>query len=157
MGTMKQEDFTSNFFTLFKETFEGPPPQTASCYLDQGGGLLQSLENISAADASRSVRPDAPTIAGHCEHVRFYVDVLHRFMHESLGKIDWKQSWLVRTVNDAEWDALRNELRREYAAVTEELQKAEDWTDTPLGEALAILTHTAYHLGAIRQLVRMMA
>jgi hypothetical protein len=34
-----------------------------------------------------------------------------------------------------------------------DLESTERWGDTPIGEAMAILTHTAYHLGAIRQMI----
>ena len=154
MGSIAQEDFTTNFFTLFKETFEGPPPQTASCYLDQNAGLFQTLEKVSAETASRSFSQGAPTIAAHCEHVRFYIATLRELMHGPAGKIDWKQSWLVQTVNSSEWETLKEELRRAYRTVREELSSVESWSDIPVGHGMAILVHTAYHLGSIRQLVR---
>ena len=156
MGTIVQEDYTNNFFTLLKETFEGPPPQTASAYLDQGAGLFQTLESINAEVASRSVKPGAPTIAAHCNHVRFYITALDGFMRGTLDKVDWKESWRVQTVNPSEWERLKKELRQAYMTITEYLQSVESWGDTPIGDGMAIVTHTAYHLGAIRQLVRML-
>jgi len=156
MGTIAQEDYTDNFFTLLKETFEGPPPQTASCYLDQNAGLFQTLEGVTAETASRSFKIGAPTIAAHCEHVRFYIKSLHELMHGPADKIDWKQSWLVQTVNSSEWETLKNELRQSYTTVTEELRSVESWGDIPVGHGMAILVHTAYHLGSIRQLVRVL-
>ena len=155
MGTIVEEDFTGSLFTLLKETFEGPPPKTASAYLDQGGGLFQTVENVTAEDASRAVKPGAPTIAAHCAHARFYVSVLHRYMQGPLEDVDWKQSWLVQTVSPAEWEALREELREAYTSLTEALRSVEGWGERPVGAALAIVAHTAYHLGAVRQLVRM--
>jgi hypothetical protein len=156
MGSIAQEDYTNNFFTLFKETFEGPPPQTASCYLDQNAGLFQTLEQVRAELASRSFKPGAPTIAAHCEHVRFYIQTLHELMHGPTDKIDWKQSWVLQTVGPEEWERLKKELRRAYTNVTEELQSVESWGDAPVGHGMAILVHTAYHLGSIRQLLRML-
>lgn len=155
MGTIVEEDFTGSLFTLLKETFEGPPPATASAYLDQGGGLFQTIENVTAEEASRALKPGAPTIAAHCAHARFYVSVLHRYMLGPLEKVDWKQSWLVQTVGDAEWESLRAELREAYGALTEALRSVEGWGERPVGAALAVVAHTAYHLGAVRQLVRM--
>lgn len=157
MQTIAQDDFTKNFFTLLKETFEGPPPQTASAYLDQGGGLFQSLDKLTAGDASRRVKAEAPTIAAHCAHVKFYIEVLHRLMHEPVEKIDWKESWSVQEVGPPEWDAVKRGLRQAYDAVVEDLRATGKWGDVPVGHGLAILTHTAYHLGAIRQLMRMLA
>lgn len=157
MGTINQEDYTTNLFTLLKETFEGPPPQTASVYLDQGGGLLQTIDGMTAETASSSVRPDAPTIAAHCEHLRFYLMVLYRYMHGPLDKVDWKQSWLMQTVSASEWETLREELRKAYTTLTDDFKTVENWEDKSIGAGLAIISHTAYHLGAIRQLVRMLA
>jgi hypothetical protein len=157
MSAIAQEDFTNNLFVLLKETFESPRPQMASCYLDQGAGLFETLDNMTAEVASRSVTPGAPTIAAHCAHVRFYIIALERFIHGNLDQVDWKQSWLVQTVNPSEWDNLKEELRRAYTTITETLLSIESWGDEPVGGAMAILVHTAYHLGAIRQLTRTFA
>jgi hypothetical protein len=152
--TIAEEDYTSSLFTLLKETFEGPP-QTASAYLDAGAGLFQTIDNLTAEEASRVVAHGAPTIAAHCEHARFYVSVLHRYMQEPLEKIDWQQSWLVQTVSESEWEALRKELRQSYETVIQTLKAVETWGDEQVGGGMAIITHTAYHLGAIRQLMRL--
>lgn len=102
MKTIAQEDYTNSFFQLLEETFEGPPPDTGSAYLDKGGGLFQTLEPLTAEAASTSARPGAATIAAHCEHLRFYVMALDGLMRGATGKIDWEQSWLVKTVTPAE-------------------------------------------------------
>lgn len=154
MKTIAREDFTNSFFQLLKETFEGPPPDVGSAYLDKGAGLFQTLEQVTAEAASVSVRPGAPSIAAHCEHVRFYVLALYDFMRGATDKVDWGQSWLVLSVTPSEWDDLKEQLRGAYATLTEHLQSLGAWGDDEVGDAMAILVHTAYHLGAIRQLVR---
>jgi hypothetical protein len=157
MGTIAEEDFAANLFTLLRETFEGPPPQTASAYLDQGAGLLQTVEKISADVASRAAREGGPTIAAHCAHAKFYVSVLRKYVRGSSESVDWGQSWLVQTVGEAEWEALKEELREAYAGVTEELRSLDGWGERSVGGAMAIVAHTAYHLGAVRQLVRLVS
>ena len=154
MGTIAEEDFTKSLFFILKETFEGPPPQTSSAYLDQGGGLLQTIENLTAEEASRAVRPGAPTVAAHCAHVKFYLDVLRRYVQGVSEQADWKQSWFTQTVGAAEWESLKQELREAYSEVGETLRSVGDWGERPVGGALAVVAHTAYHLGAVRQLVR---
>jgi hypothetical protein len=154
MKTIAREDFTNSFFQLLKETFEGPPADTGSAYLDKGAGLFQTLDSLTAATASAAPWPGASTVAAHCEHARFYVLALYDLMRGAAGKIDWGQSWLVRDVTPAEWDKLREDLRRAYATVTEHLRAAETWGDEEVGDGMAILLHTAYHLGAIRQLIK---
>ena len=157
MKTIAQEDFTNSFFQLLKETFEGPPPEMGSAYLDQGAGLFLTLDQIPAETASISVSPGAPTIAAHCEHVRFYVMALYDFMRGATDKVDWKQSWLVQAVTPAQWNDLKAQLRGAYTTITEHLQSVGAWGDDEVGDAMAILVHTAYHLGAIRQLAGTLA
>jgi hypothetical protein len=89
--------------------------------------------------------------------VRFYVIALYDFMRGATDKIDWGQSWLVREVTPAQWDELKEQLRGAYTTVTEHLQSVGAWGDDEVGDSMAILVHTAYHLGAIRQLARTLA
>ena len=154
MKTILQEEYTNSFFQLLRETFEGPPAGTGSAYLDKGAGLFQTLERVTAEAASTPATPGAPTVAAHCEHVRFYVLALYDFMRGATDKIDWGQSWVVQTVTPSEWDDLKGQLRRAYATVTEHLRRVEAWGDEEVGDGMAILVHTAYHLGAIRQILR---
>lgn len=155
MTTIAREDFTNNLFQLLKETFEGPPVETGSAYLDKGAGLFQTLEKLTAASASMSPRPGAPSIAAHCAHAHFYVVALHELLRGgTTGKIDWQQSWLVRSVTTGEWESLKEKLRQAYASLVGHLQTVERWGDDEIGDALTIVVHTAYHLGAIRQLAR---
>lgn len=157
MKTIALEDYTNSFFQLLKETFEGPPPDTGSAYLDKGAGLFQTLDGVTAEMASTPSRPGAPTIAAHCEHLRFYVIALYEFMRGATEKVDWKQSWLVQAVTPSEWDELKAETRRAYTTISEHLRSVENWGDEEVGDGMAIIMHTAYHLGAIRQLVKTLA
>ncbi|HEV3471482.1 MAG TPA: DinB family protein [Pyrinomonadaceae bacterium] len=154
MKTLNLEDFTGSFFQLLKESFEGPPADRGSAYLDKGAGLFQTLDALTAEAASARPRGGGPSVAAHCEHARFYVLALQDLMRGATGKIDWAQSWAVQAVSAAEWDGLKGELRRAYAALAEHLRSLETWGDEEVGDAMAILVHTAYHLGAIRQIVK---
>jgi hypothetical protein len=154
MGDVAEKDFTGSLFTLLKETFEGPPPATASAYLDQGCGLFQTVEGLSADEASRAPFEGGPTIAAHCAHAKFYLDVLDGYIAGSDESADWKQSWLTQRVGGTEWDALKSALRASYERVSGALRSVETWGERPVGGAMAIVAHTAYHLGAVRQLAR---
>ena len=154
MGAIAEKDFTEALFLLLKETFEGPPPKTSSAFLDQGCGLFQTVEGLTAEDASRPARPGGTTVAAHCAHVKFYLDVLHGYMRGSDEQADWKQSWLVRTVNPEEWDSLRREVRAAYDTLSGALRSVEGWGERDIGAGVAVVAHTAYHLGAIRQILR---
>ncbi len=153
VDTIAREDFEKDFFVILKETFEGPPAGKSSVFLDQGGGLLQTLEALTPEAASESAG-GAPTAAAHCEHVRFYLAYLYDYMRGSREKVDWKQTWLLQQVGAAEWEELKAGLRREYERLAEHLRGAERLTENEVGVGMAVLTHTAYHLGAIRQITR---
>ena len=72
-------------------------------------------------------------------------------MNEKFTMVDWKESWRVKTVTDAEWTALRGQLQKTYQIVTDTFNEVETWNDFKISGALGILAHTAYHLSAIRQ------
>lgn len=154
MSNIAREDFADSFFQLLKETFEGPPAEGGSAYLDQGAGLLQTLGGLSARDASTPPAPGAPTVAAHCEHVRFYAVALYGLMRGHSEKIDWARSWQLQAVTPEGWEELKEGLRRAYATVVEHLRAAPGLGEEEVGDGMAILAHTAYHLGAIRQMVR---
>lgn len=156
MGAIAEEVFTGSLFFILKETFEGPPPKTSSAFLDQGCGLFQTVEKLTAEDASRAAGSGTKTIAAHCAHMKFYLDALHGYVQGSSERADWKQSWLIQTVGPEEWESLKRELREAYAVVSEALRSVEDWGKRPVGGAMAVVAHTAYHLGAVRQLMRML-
>lgn len=153
MNTIQTTDFSNNLFLLLKEFFESPLTTGASC-LDQKTGLFDTLNTLSAEQASKRVE-DAPSIAAHCEHLRFYQDIfLGGLKGKTYGKIDWKQSWLLQDVNVVEWQALKDSLRAQYQELMGMLESFESWDDDKVGTPMAVLAHTAYHLGAIRQLLR---
>jgi hypothetical protein len=154
MPEIQRSDFTNNLFTLMRETFEGPPAEGGSAFLDKGTGLFQTLDGLSAEAASRSPWPGASTIAAHCFHLRYYVDVLHNFMTGREQSVDWNESWSVRELGEAEWEALRADVRRAYTSFVGTLESLDAWGDEEVGDSMAIVAHTAYHLGAIRQLLK---
>jgi hypothetical protein len=153
MTPIVQTQLAKEFLQLLRETFEGPGPTGPSAYLDKGTGLLQTIDDISAEMASAKARDDGSTIAAHTEHVRFYVDVHYKLLLGARDKIDWDESWRIKTVNAAQWDALRQDLMKNYRKVTDYLRDVKTWGEDEMSIALAIIAHTAYHLGAIRQLL----
>ena len=156
MKTINQADFTHSLFALLKETFEGTSTAFGTMYLDQGTGFFDTIEAVDAAKASRSVADGAPTIAAHCEHVRFYLEFLSNYMSEKFTMVNWQESWRVKTVTEAEWQSLRGQLQKTYQQVTDTFNEVETWNDFKISGALGILAHTAYHLSAIRQILKLL-
>jgi hypothetical protein len=67
--------------------------------------------------------------------------------------VDWGEIWrTVEKVTPEEWAALRAKLKETYAKTATQWREFESWDDEDvLGGALAVVVHTAYHLGEIRQ------
>lgn len=154
MKTINQEDFTKSLFALLRETFEGTNTAFGTMYLEQGKGFFPTIEDVSAETASRSVVEGSTTIAAHCEHTRFYLEFLTDYLNENFKMVDWKDSWNVKTVNETEWNALRGQMQKTYQKVNDMVTEVETWNDFKISGALGILAHTAYHLSAIRQILK---
>ncbi|MDQ3711249.1 MAG: DinB family protein [Acidobacteriota bacterium] len=151
---IKKEDFLENISYLLRETFEGSPEGQGSSYLDRGVGVFATIEKISTETASHSIGENQASIAAHLEHARFYLIALVEFMNGRTEKVDWNESWSVKIVNESEWNVLKESVKRDYKKTMESFQAIENWNDDNIGEAIAILAHTAYHLGAIRQILK---
>ena len=143
------ERFTNELFDLLRETFE----DVQGIYLDKGTSLFETLDTVSAEEASRPVSAECASIAAQVEHLRFYLDVLRRVIQKPpVGKIDWQESWQLEKVTPEEWEALKGRLREAHESVLTVLKSHESWEgEDDIGGSLAILAHTAYHLGEIRQ------
>jgi hypothetical protein len=112
-------------------------------------GLLASLEQLSAGAAA--------SIAAHVDHLRYGLSLLNGWAAGTPTRwkdIDWTASWKKSAVTDAEWRALRDELRREAAAWEEALRAPREVSDVEAGWMAGSVVHLAYHLGAIRQIAR---
>lgn len=145
------ELFTTNLYALLTETFES----VHGIFLDKGTSLFETLDGITAAQASRATNGRCATLAAQVNHTRFYIDVLEEYMLQTnKGPAEWDSSWQVGEVTEAEWAALKQALRDSYARVRAIMEGFDSWDDdNRLGGALAIIVHTAHHLGEIRQML----
>jgi hypothetical protein len=147
---IKQTNFTTNLFDLLDETFENHH----GIFLDKGTSLYDTLATIDASEASRPVSATCATLAAQVAHVIFYMEVLEKAINkQAVGKVDWGEIWrTVSAVTPAEWDSLRQHLRDTHHRITTALRQLDSWDDEDIiGGSLAIVVHTAYHLGEIRQ------
>ena len=145
-----QERFTAEFFDILDETFESHH----GIYLDKGTSLFETLDTISALEASRPVGDKCASLAAQVAHVNFYLEVLERYiLAQPPGDVDWNDIWRrVNEVTPEEWQALRRQLEQTYRRVLTMLRSLESWEgETAIAGALAMVVHTAYHLGEIRQ------
>ncbi len=70
----------------------------------------------------------------------------------TLAKSTGTSSWQVEAVTQAEWDDLIQRLRASHQRVLATMRGYETWDgEENISSAMAMLVHTAYHLGEIRQ------
>jgi hypothetical protein len=149
-GAISQEKLAKETFDVLEEIFS----EHHGIFLDKGTGLFETLEGISAGQASQPVGGRCATLAAQVAHVILYLEVLERYLLSGDARdVDWGEVWrTVHEVTPDEWDALRSKLRLCYTRVDGVLHGVQDWNDeVVLSGCLAVIAHTAYHLGEIRQ------
>ena len=153
-SVIKTEDFTTNYFAILEESFESPPTN-GNFYLDKQTGWFHTLESLSADQASQVFPGGSTTIAGQVNHAKFYLESLKSYLNgEPTRTINWQDSWQVHEVDSEVWNRLKRTFRAAYENVKAVLKNKEKWDDDSVCDALAILVHSAYHLGAVRQMVQ---
>ncbi len=146
---MNNDDLQSILLAILDETFE----HNHDFYLDEGTSLFETLATISAAQASLSASEGCASIAAQTDHIRYFLDVLEQELLGYVVEADWTDIWQNRRhVTQQEWQTIKYNLQRSYERVITIIQTPKTLqNEKGLGSALAILAHTAYHLGEIRQ------
>lgn len=150
MNSIQSDHFAKALLMLLDETFE----QVHGFYLDKGTSLFETLAGITAEQASIPVGGKCATLAAQVKHIAFYLDVLEKSVRESnFAPVDWDEIWrTVSQVDAGQWQAIQAELRSSYLRIQELVKTTTDWpSEREIGGAIALITHTAYHLGEIRQ------
>jgi hypothetical protein len=141
---------------LLAEIFDGPAGDEAYILNPGDPGLLRQLQSISAVTASARLIEGRSTIAAHTDHVHYGLSLATRWAAgeaDPWANADWNASWQRTTVTEEQWQALRDNLQREAAAWREATATLSQWDPVAAAGAVAIVAHTAYHLGAIRQIL----
>ena len=142
--------FKKALFACLDETFSN----VQGIYLDKGTTLYETLDGVSAEEASRAISSNSATIAAQVEHVRFYLDVLDDYLRTGVDKQNnWREIWeTVREVTPEQWEDLKRRLKESHERALATLNSFEKWDGRyDIAGGLSILVHTAYHLGGIRQ------
>lgn len=137
---------------LFDEAFT----THAGIFLDKGTSLFETIGALDAAAASRAVGPGSASIAAHVEHVTYYLDIGERYVLGTLqGRPDWAAIWRdTRVVTPERWDAIRAALRASHDRVRARFVTPGGWpANVTAADLAAFVAHTAFHLGAIRQIL----
>lgn len=135
---------------MLDETFDS----VQGYFLDRGTSLFETLSGISADEASIPVGGRCATLAAQVKHVAFYLDVVEKSVRDpDFPRADWGEIWrTVSVVTDDEWKAIQVELRQNYNRILNLIHEMPGWpSDAEIAGAIAVIVHTAYHLGEIRQ------
>ena len=141
---------------MLTEIFDGPPGQEAYLLNPGDPGLLRQLDTIDAGTASKRPMPGKTTIAAHVDHVHFGLAILNRWAAgepNPFAGADWNGSWQRTAVTDEQWRTLRAGLRDEAEKWRKFVAARTTWEDLGAAAALSTAAHTAYHFGAIRQIL----
>ena len=144
---------------LLVEIFDGPPGEEAYMLNPGDPGLLGELTSVDAGGASARPMPGRTTIAAHVDHVLYGLALLNRWAageNNPWADADWGASWERAIVSDEQWRVLRDRIAEQAAAWRNAVAARSEWDDIAAAGALASVAHTAYHLGAIRQILAAM-
>ena len=150
MSSIQSENFTKALLALLDETFDN----IHGFYLDRNASMFETLANITADEASIPVGCKCATLAAQVKHVAFHLDYIEKYFRDpNPPKVDWDEIW--RTVNrltPEECQSIQSELRTNYNRILNLFKTASAWSsEDEIGIAIAVVVHTAYHLGEIRQ------
>lgn len=142
--------------TVLSEILDGSKPDSGLLLNRDDEGLLRSLDQLSAADASARPPSGGAPIAAHTDHLRYDLGLLNRWSRgeDPFDDADWSVSWRRTTVSDSEWKQLRAQLRTEAEAFQGAVGRLLESGETKMTGVIAGVAHLAYHLGAIRQIDR---
>jgi hypothetical protein len=150
MSDIPVSEFTKGVLAVLAEAFES----VEGHFLDRGTSLFETLAGINAKEASIPVGGKCATLAAQVAHVNFYLEVLERYLQTGQNeRVDWGEIWrTVREVTPEEWSASQEQLKQTYQRMREHIQGYEGWQSADeVAGAVALVAHTAYHLGEIRQ------
>ncbi len=147
---IQSEHFTTVLYELLDETFDN----VHGYFLDKGTSMFETLATISAEEASVPVGGKCATLAAQVKHVAFYLDGLERDVRTgTVQPVDWGEIWrTTKGVTPSEWEALKTGLRDSYNRIKALIHDTPTWpSEREIGGAIAMIVHTVYHLGEIRQ------
>lgn len=147
---IQTDHFAAALYALLDETFDN----VKGIYLDGGTSMFETLATISAQEASIPVGGKCATLAAQVKHIAFYLDVLENNVRtQTYARQDWGKIWReTSAVTPDEWEAIKIGLRGSYDRIKALIRDTTEWpSEWEIGGAIAMIAHTAYHLGEIRQ------
>jgi hypothetical protein len=140
---------------LLQEAYDGPPDPKSTWFVNNhsDGGVLGTVRHLTTAQAWH--RPDglAHSVAEHVAHILFSLNHVSRCASShARPDADWDKSWDVGEPDDAHWLSLQRQLRESHLRLRMWVHADETFeTKESIALLVGAIAHTAYHLGAIRQ------
>ncbi len=150
-------DLIPHVLFLFRECFEGRPEgQKYTWFVEGKEGIFDALESCGAESASIKLKPECASIAAHTFHIRYALRGANAYLGGPEQEGDWESSWAKQSVSEEEWNELKKDVRYQYEFFLNYFEQNPhiEEPDHAIG-FLAQLPHMAFHLGAIRQLLRL--
>ncbi len=147
-GEAFPDAFREAILLVLDETFE----QVHGLMLDKGTSFFETLATITSDEASTRISSHCAPLSAQVDHTRYYIDILIELVRTGQHpETDWDASWAVAEVTDAEWQALISSLRTSYQQLREIAGAFDRWDANSIAGAFAMVGHSLYHLGEIRQ------
>ena len=142
---------------LFRECFEGRPEgQNYTWFVEGKEGIFDALESTGADVASKKPCPRCSSIAAHTFHIRYALRGANAYLGGPRQEGDWESSWAQQEVNEEEWIDLKRDVRFQYDFFRKYFEGEIDFPSEHHAKGFAAqIPHMAYHLGAIRQIMKM--
>lgn len=150
MSAIQSNQFKKALFTLLDEIFD----DVHGLCLDKNTSLFETLASLTADEASIPVGGKCSTLAAQVKHISFYLDFVDRSVRNPGSlKADWGEVWrTISQVTPEEWQSVQDELRANYIRILGLIENNLEWpSEKEISSAIAVIVHTAYHLGEIRQ------
>jgi hypothetical protein len=151
-------DFQPNATLLFREAFEGRAPENDyTWFVEKKEGIFDALESIDFVSASRKPSEDCSSIAGHAFHILYTLQLENTIHGGAKPEGTWSDSWKIQSVTEPEWADLKDHIKAEYRSFLAWFEANSDWSREDVKtSALSCLPHMAFHLGAIRQILKVL-
>jgi hypothetical protein len=143
--------------TLLRETLFRAADDECYVINPKEPGFVDTLKGLSASDASTPPHSGRKPVVSHANHVLYGLELVSRAVDgdpHAFDNTDWSAAWKLETVTDAEWRDLVARLEKTAAHIVEAGPNVQAWNPIMLTGMFAVAAHTAYHLGAIRQIIK---
>lgn len=140
---------------IFAELTAGTPPRGGFVLNAGDRGLLASIDALSAREASLS-SADGACLAAHAAHLAYGLSLMNGWAAKGdnpFAGARWDEAWRIGEVNEARWQSIRDELRKEVQQWEQVLAMPRIVEAIALKGMVGSVVHLAYHMGAMRQIV----